>query len=103
MSELWNELHIRALTYRGFDDSEFMKNWSSRIPEYTETPAGRKPCGCRNFWARWYRFNRPQFNPPEKYFEWSIRAHNAVNGKLRKRRWTVAEAREMYESLNKNV
>jgi len=29
MSELWNELHIRALTYRGFDDSEFMKNYSS--------------------------------------------------------------------------
>lgn len=87
MSDLWKELHLRALNFEGTDDMEYLIQFSKRIPKFTPG------CKCREFWLLWVRSNRPTFN---KYFEWTVTAHNAVNKKTRKREITLEEAKKLY-------
>lgn len=88
MSNLWNELHKRAINHNGSDDSVFLRDWENRIPNY------EGGCKCRSFYIIWKRQNPPTFSD---YFEWSIRLHNAVNTKLNKAIISVLDARKIYE------
>ena len=87
--ELWKELHVRALNFKGEDDSPYLISFRSRIPRFTTG------CSCKEFWIVWIRQNPPTF---DKYFEWTVKAHNAVNAKLGKPTYTVEEAREFYKN-----
>jgi len=88
MSELWKELHTRALKFKGVNDTIFLLNFARRIPRYT------KGCKCKEFWSKWIKDNPPDY---KNYFDWTVKAHNAVNKKLGKTVYSVEEARKLYE------
>ena len=92
MSEVWKELHTRAINYTGKDDRNFIQKWTTKIPRFT------KGCKCREFWTVWSRSNPPKFTPAGAYFEWTVKAHNAVNQKLGKKTFTVDEAKKFYQT-----
>lgn len=52
------------------DDTTYLLNFANRIPQYE--------CKCRQIWIK---ENPPTFG--EKYFEWTVKTHNAVNKKTR--------------------
>ena len=91
MAHLWNELHNRALNFRGANDNTFLNVWASKIPNF------EGGCKCRSFYILWRQQNPPTFN---NYFDWSVRLHNAVNAKLGKRQFTLHEARSHYGTKN---
>ena len=88
MSHLWKELHERALNFEGKSDYTYLINFGKKIPRYT------KGCKCKEFWDNWMKQNPPTFN---KYFEWTVKAHNRVNLKLGKPQFTVKQARNFYQ------
>lgn len=87
MSELWRELHTRALDIKT-DDSMYIRQFRLNIPRYTHG------CKCNEFWANWSRLNPPVYG--DGYFAWTVKAHNAVNYKLGKPTYTVEEARKFF-------
>ena len=87
MSDLWKELHTRSLSFKYNDDMKYLLEFGMKIPRYTTG------CKCKEFWVKWIRENPPTFN---KYFEWTVKAHNAVNKKLNKPEFTVEEAKKFY-------
>lgn len=89
MSELWKELHMNAISYTGTNNSEFLINFGKKIPRFTTG------CSCHEFWRNWTRLNLPTYGPGE-YFEWTVRAHNAVNLKLGKPYVSVEDAIKLY-------
>ena len=91
MSNLWNELHERALMNNGEDDRAYLANFASRIPRFTTG------CKCKEFWTIWYKTNPPVFGPKAEYFVWTVKAHNAVNKKLGKKEYSVEEVLNFYE------
>ena len=91
MSELWKELHIRALNYKGDDDTFFIIYWTDKIPKFT------KKCKCKDFWMLWKKNNPPTY---DKYFQWTVDAHNAVNIKLEKPVFNLEEAKKLYININ---
>ena len=90
MSQLWKQIHTRALNYKGENDSKFLQSWSAQIPRYTSG------CKCKEFWLKWKTANPPTFKPTDAYFAWTVKAHNAVNQKLGKKILTVTEAKKLY-------
>ena len=105
MANLWNELHTRALEFEkklghnGVDELDkltehikkeerlYLHRFGMKIPRYT------KGCKCQEFWNNWYKANPPTF---DKYFEWTVKTHNAVNKKLHKAEISVDEARKIF-------
>ena len=92
MSALWKELHTHAINYTGTNDSTFLGTFARKIPRYT------KGCSCQEFWGNWIRTNPPKYGPNNEYFEWTVKAHNAVNKKLGKPEISVEDAIKMYTS-----
>lgn len=92
-NSLWEELHLRALTFKGVNDGYFIRRWSYKVSQITGG------CKCGSFWKRWIKYNPPVYSPPESYFEWTVKAHNSVNLKLNKPLITVSKAKEIYTSL----
>ena len=88
MSQLWKELHERALKFNGKNDRNYLIQFAKRIPRFT------KGCKCNEFWNKWVKTNPPTYN---KYFEWTVKAHNVVNKKLKKPEFTIEEARKFYQ------
>jgi hypothetical protein len=92
MSQLWKELHERAISFTGTDDAEFIKLWGNKIPRFLTG------CKCNEFWVNWYPRNKPDFtNNPDSYFAWTVKLHNAVNTKLHKKNLTIDEAKEIWK------
>jgi hypothetical protein len=88
MSQLWKELHERAYDFKGTDDLVFLKGFATKIPRYTTG------CKCREFWINYVKRNPPVFG--DKYFEWTVKCHNAVNTKLGKPVMSLEEAKKIY-------
>lgn len=93
MAELWKELHLRALNFKGNNDTLFLINFAKKIPRFT------KGCACNEHWKR-HILQHPapqtsEFN--DKYFEWTVLQHNLVNERLGKPTYTVEEARKLYQ------
>lgn len=68
---LWKELHVRAINWKGGDDSEWQVAFERRVP-----------CGqCKSHWS----FFKCKY-PPDyaRYFAWTVDAHNSVNARLGK-------------------
>lgn len=74
---LWEELHTRAFNHNGTNDKRFIDEFSRKIPRFMSG------CSCNEFWTKWLRANPPNY-AKDKYFEWTVKAHNAVNAKLNK-------------------
>ncbi len=87
-TDLWNELHLRALEYKG-NDTIFINNFGKKIPRFTTG------CKCKEHWVKWVKANPPTFGP--KYFDWTVRIHNSVNQKLGKPTYTTSEAKAFYQ------
>lgn len=88
MSKLWKELHERAYNFKGTDDIIYLKEFAEKIPRYT------RGCKCREFWVTYIRNHPPVFG--EKYFEWTVTCHNAVNLKLNKPVINLEDAKKLY-------
>lgn len=87
---MWKELHLRALNWdfsTNKNDLQFLKGFGHRIPKF-ETG-----CKCRSFYNKYLKSNPPTFN---KYFEWTVELHNAVNKKLRKPTVSLEAARGIW-------
>lgn len=80
----WQELHPRALTHDGSDDTVWLDAFGLRIGG---------SCACRKDWLLWISANPPQFG---RYFEWTVAAHNAVNARLQKPILTLEEAYKIW-------
>jgi len=93
MAELWKELHIRALANKGKNETEYLKEFAEKIPRYTQG------CKCREFWVIWIKSNPPRFGTKGEFFEWTVKAHNQVNKKLKKPEYTIQQAKAYYSKL----
>ena len=91
MAELWKELHLRALTFKGKDDTAFLREFAKKIPRYT------KGCSCNEHWKKLVKQYPPVFG--DKYFEWTVEQHSRVSKRLGKPTYTVEEARKFYTNL----
>ena len=91
MAELWKELHLRALNFKGDNDKEYLLNFSKRIPRFT------KGCSCKEHWKLILKSKPPVFG--EGYFKWTVEVHTEVNKRLGKPTYTVEEARKFYSNL----
>lgn len=87
MATLWDQLHLRALHHRGGDDTDFLRGFARKIPNYGGG------CFCREHWKIFVLANPPPFDPP-LYFEWTVKAHNYINEKLGKPIVSVEDARK---------
>ena len=87
------ELHHHALHDHvdGKNDMLWITKWSAKLPRFTTG------CKCKEHWGIWLRSNPPNFGTREKYFTWTVKAHNAVNERLKKPTLTVEEARALYQ------
>lgn len=92
-ADLWKELHINALQFKGRNNTAFLFEFRRKLLKITGE------CGCKNFWDQWTRANPPNYASPEAYFEWTVNVHNAVNTKLNKPTFTVEQARELYSQM----
>lgn len=92
MADLWKELHVRALKTKN-NDSKYLAQFARRIPKFG------KGCKCKEHWIVWARKNPPTFG--EKYFEWTVKGHNAINSKLGKPTYTTEQARIFYTKFLK--
>ena len=94
MSELWKELHKRALNFTEGSDTVYLNAFVWRIPRY-------HGCTCQEFWQSWIKTNPPVYGTDEngnnKYFEWTVKTHNGVNQKLNKPIITLDEAIKLYQ------
>ena len=90
MSELWKELHVKGLKNKGENEKTFLATFASRIPRFTTG------CKCREFWSNWIRVHPPTYGEKGEFFEWTVKAHNAVNTKLGKTTISVEEAKKLY-------
>ena len=98
MSDLWAELHKRALNFKGAQDRVYLMNFKNRIPRTTTG------CRCKEFYVIWMRQNPPKFGENGEYFAWTVALHNAVNAKLGKPTYTVEQAKRFYsDSKEKKV
>ena len=86
--DLWAGWHKRALNFKGKDDSPYLREFGQKIPRFTTG------CKCKEFWNRWLKQNPPVYG--NKYFEYTVKCHNAVNKKLGKPEYTVEQARTFY-------
>ena len=91
MSELWKELHERALTFKGKDDKLFLIQFAGKIPRYTS----KTGCKCQEFWVQLIKKHPPKFGNNGEYFEWSVFCHNEVNKKLGKKIFSLEEAKKL--------
>ena len=91
MANLWKELHLRALNFTGNDDTEFLKEFSKKIPRFTPG------CACREHWKLVVSQNPPTFGAD--YFAWTVKVHNEISKKINKPTYTVEESRKFYTSL----
>ncbi len=94
-SELWKELHLRCLNHTpNTNDVHWLHTvWIPKIPRYSSRGT---ECKCKEDWYKWYSQNPPNFATKDTYFDWSVRAHNAVNAKLNKQIISVDEAKKLY-------
>ena len=83
---LWAEIHLRALDWDPKNnDVAYLRRLAYRLREISQT------CECRYFYTKWKEDNPPDY---KKYFEWTVKLHNAVNKKLGKPTMTLANARK---------
>jgi SNF2 family DNA or RNA helicase len=92
MSELWKMLHIRALTFEGDNDDEFLKEFKKKIPSY------QKCCNCSEFWDKYIVRYPPQTSKSEEYFEWTVKLHNIINFKLNKPILSIEDAFSIWQN-----
>ena len=90
MTDLWKELHTRALNFKGADDTVYLNQFKNRIPRTTTG------CKCKEHYIIWMKNNPPKFGKNGEYFAWSVALHNEVNKRLGKPTYSVEEARKFY-------
>ena len=98
--EMWKDLHLHILDHEdGKNDEKYLLTWSKRLPRFVSG------CSCREHWRNWYATaaNKPDFKTVDSYFAWSVKAHNSVNARNKKREWTVEEAKEYYTKLKASI
>lgn len=88
MTDLWKELHTRAVSFTGTEDNQYIFDFGRRIPRFTSG------CKCKEFWLQWIKTCPPDF---KNYFEWTVKTHNAVNKKLNKPEITLEDAKKLYQ------
>jgi hypothetical protein len=82
---LWRELHARPFVSNTVFDGKWMNEFTKRLP-----------CGeCREHWKLLLKQMPPVYHPEPAYHAWTVEAHNAVNRRLGKPVFTVAQARLM--------
>lgn len=91
MSELWQELHINAMNYKGNDNRRFLYNFGRKLKKYSAN------CPCYGFWKKWIKSNPPKYGPNGEYFAWTVKVHNAVNRKLGKSEISLNRAIKIYK------
>jgi len=81
--QLWKDLH----TQTGITP-DWLRSFSKRVKKLSA-------CGCLNHWLEWLHDNPL---PETDQFEWTVRAHNAVNKRLGKSELSLSEARTIWSS-----
>jgi Erv1/Alr family protein len=86
--KLWAALHTRPRLWTDATaERVWLTSFSARI---------RGGCSCRAEWVKIVTDDPPDLSCPEAYFEWGVRAHNAVNRKLGKPELGVVTAWERW-------
>jgi len=72
---LWEALHSYAPNNK--DDWSFTKAQKFYNEWRVDIPRGK--CGCKNHWTELVAFNPPNYDSPEKFFEWTWARHDDVS------------------------
>lgn len=81
----WAELHLFALRHKGKNSQGWLNDWISSIPF--------NGCPCKDHLDNWISENPPEWN---RFFEWGIDLHNAVNIRIGKPTMDVENAKEYW-------
>jgi hypothetical protein len=82
----WAELHLLGLRHRsGKNMSGWLNDWRDSIPF--------NGCPCKEHLDEWMSENPPDWN---RFFEWGIDLHNAVNMRIGKPTMDVENAKELW-------
>ena len=98
MAELWKELHLRALNFKGDNDLAYLQEFAKRIPRYTPNS-----CACKEKWRLFFQKNPPKFGPNGEYFAWTVLGHNETNRQLGKPEFTLQQAKDYYTKLDREM
>ena len=84
----WRELHCRALVDLPMDDEqEWFRNFREGLP-----------CAkCRVHFEDYIAHHPPDFSSREKFFQWTVDAHNHVNQHTGKKIVSLDEAHKIHE------
>lgn len=89
----WVAQHYRAATYP-YEPSEAQK---AAAAAYVSADAELHHCStCRADWAVLLEQMPPDVRDKDRFFAWTVAAHNRVNAKLGKRIMSLDEARALY-------
>lgn len=88
----WAELHyFAAAVYKsGTIDSMAVRRWLVTFHRSIGCE------DCRNTWALEQALLPPALNTGQAFFEWTVAAHNSVNGRIGKPQFPLAEAYNLY-------
>lgn len=82
----WAELHLLGLRHRsGKNMTGWLNDWRDSLPF--------NGCPCKEHLDNWFSENPPDWN---RFFEWGIDFHNAVNIRIGKPTMDVENARELW-------
>jgi hypothetical protein len=88
----WLPLHQYAVTHRHAWNPEQARrdfdDWQTSIPNIG--------CGCMDHWRSLVASNPPRLETPEAFFEWAWSAHETVNARINKKRYTLNEAKKIH-------
>jgi hypothetical protein len=81
----WKELHTRALTSLPMEsENEWFREYLRGLP----CPE------CRAHFEDFLKESPPDFSSRDRFFRWTVAAHNFVNRACGQREWSVEEARK---------
>lgn len=76
---LWKELHTykQEGKWNPSEASRWLNSWEMRVPNFSM-------CQCLDNYIKLKSSNQPRFDNEEKFHEWTVEIHNAVNSHLGK-------------------
>jgi FAD-linked sulfhydryl oxidase len=85
----WFFLHSVSMTYPEHPTTEDMEN----MARFLESLGPILPCKlCRSKYSEYLETHPPDLRNRDRLVRWMIALHNNVNTRLKKPRWTIAEA-----------
>lgn len=81
---MWQELHERPFVTDGPLDAQVEQAWLDDDFTPRVSDGG---CSCRSHWKKLLEDMPPDYSSRDRYWIWTVKAHNRVNAKMEKPEW----------------